>query len=67
MNKYIGMVVEIIYQDAAGKITQIKIEIRGIRNGLIRAQCILTGQTRAFREDNISAVELVQDGVRRVV
>ncbi|WP_433943347.1 hypothetical protein [Paenibacillus sp. SN-8-1] len=67
MKKYIGKIVEIIYQDAAGKITQRKIEIRGIRNGLVRAQCMLTGQPRAFREDNILAVQLVQGGVRHVV
>ncbi|WP_433947045.1 hypothetical protein [Paenibacillus sp. SN-8-1] len=67
MEKYIGEIVEIIYLDAAGKITQRKIEVHGIRNGLVRSKCLQSGQPRAFKLDNILAIQPVQGGVRRAV
>jgi len=53
MEKYIGNVIEIIYIDRDGKITQRKIKLQGIRNKLIRATCLNTNQTRVFRMDNV--------------
>lgn len=53
MEKYIGNVIEIIYVDRKGKITQRKIRLQDIRNKLIRATCLKTNQPRVFRMDNI--------------
>ncbi|PAD73929.1 hypothetical protein CHH67_19025 [Paenibacillus campinasensis] len=53
MEKYIGNVIEIIYVDRKGKITQRKIRLQGIRNKLIRATCLKSNQPRVFRMDNI--------------
>ncbi|MDH6371732.1 putative DNA-binding transcriptional regulator YafY [Paenibacillus sp. PastF-3] len=48
MKMSVGQTIEIIYQDKAGKITQRKIEILGIRDGRIRANCLTTGEPRVF-------------------
>ncbi|MGN7358667.1 hypothetical protein ACTHPF_12385 [Paenibacillus sp. SAF-054] len=53
--KYIGQRVEIVYLDREGKITQRKIEVKGIRSGLVRATCLQTGAPRTFRLDRILA------------
>lgn len=55
VNKYIGQVVEIIYMDRTGKITQRHIQIHGMRGDLVRATCMVTGEPRAFRLDRILA------------
>ncbi|MEK4236487.1 hypothetical protein [Paenibacillus sp. FSL H7-0714] len=48
MKMSVGQIVEIVYMDKAGKITQRKIEILGIRAGRIRATCLTTGAPRVF-------------------
>jgi hypothetical protein len=48
MKMSIGQTIEMIYQDKAGRITQRKIEINGIRGGRIRATCLSTGLPRVF-------------------
>jgi predicted DNA-binding transcriptional regulator YafY len=48
MKMSIGQTIEMIYLDKAGKITQRKIEILGIRAGRIRATCLTTGAPRVF-------------------
>ena len=53
MRKYIGDVIELIYLDRKGKITQRKIRLQGIRNDLIRATCLNTNQPRVFRMSNV--------------
>jgi predicted DNA-binding transcriptional regulator YafY len=53
MKMSIGQTVEIIYLDKAGKITQRKIDILGIRVGRIRAACLTTGAPRVFLADSI--------------
>lgn len=53
--KYIGQVVEIMYQDRSGKITQRKIEVKGIRGNIVGATCLKTGAPRTFRMDSILA------------
>ncbi|MCI1776600.1 MULTISPECIES: hypothetical protein [Paenibacillus] len=53
MKKYIGEVIELIYVDRKGQITQRKIRLQGIRNNLIRATCLKTNQPRVFRMDNV--------------
>jgi len=56
VKKYINQVVEIIYMDRNGQITQRSIHIHVIRNGLIRATCLQTGAPRAFRTEQILAL-----------
>ncbi|AOZ94919.1 hypothetical protein [Paenibacillus crassostreae] len=56
--KYIGQIVEIIYMDRNGKITQRCIEVNSIRNGLIKATCLKSGSARTFRLDNVLAWQL---------
>lgn len=48
--KYIGHIVEIVYMDKIGQITQRRIEVKGIKSGLIRAKDIQSGQPRTFKE-----------------
>lgn len=62
MNKYIGRIVEIIYLDRAGHVSQRRIRVHDIRGGLIRATCLNTGKPRAFREQNILACVPVKGG-----
>ncbi|MGF7047524.1 hypothetical protein J2T13_002029 [Paenibacillus sp. DS2015] len=53
--KYLGKIVEIMYMDQSGKITQRRIEVKSIRDGLLRATCLMTGSPRMFLIDNILA------------
>jgi len=55
MKMRVGQIVEIVYVDKAGKITQRKIEINSIRDGMLRATCLSTSSPRIFRVDNILA------------
>ncbi|WP_397334183.1 hypothetical protein [Paenibacillus macerans] len=55
VKKYIGRTVEIIYMDRLGKITQRKIKVHDVREGLVRATCLASGEPRAFRVDRILA------------
>jgi predicted DNA-binding transcriptional regulator YafY len=56
MNKYIGRVVEIIYLDRSGKITQRKIEVRAIQGRVVRAYCLQQRAPRVFVIDRILAI-----------
>ncbi|ANS74647.1 hypothetical protein AWM70_08655 [Paenibacillus yonginensis] len=55
--KYKGTVVEIIYMDRKGQITKRSIEVYGIKQGMVTAKCLKTGQIRSFRVENILAVQ----------
>ncbi len=61
MHMHIGQTVEIVYMDKAGRITQRKIEIKGIRDGRIRATCLATGAPRVFLTANILAWQPVAE------
>lgn len=61
MKMSIGQTIEIIYLDKAGKITQRKIEVNGIRDGRIRATCLTTGAPRIFLAANILSWQPVQE------
>ncbi|MDT3426048.1 putative DNA-binding transcriptional regulator YafY [Paenibacillus forsythiae] len=50
-----GQIVEIVYQAKDGKITQRKIEVKGIKDGRIRATCLSSGAPRVFLLANILA------------
>ncbi|AJS59186.1 hypothetical protein [Paenibacillus sp. IHBB 10380] len=65
--KYLGKIIEIMYMDQSGKITQRRIEVNSIRNGLIRATCLMTGSPRTFRIDNILAWQAPRTAVREAV
>ncbi len=52
---HIGELLEIVYMDQSGKLTQRRIEIKHIRNGLIYADCLRSGEPRTFKEENILA------------
>ncbi|PQP80287.1 hypothetical protein C0Q44_28145 [Paenibacillus sp. PCH8] len=53
--KYLGWLVEIIYEDQSGKITKRRIQIKNIRSGLIKAHDLLSGGPRTFRESGLLA------------
>ncbi|HEY2491953.1 MAG TPA: hypothetical protein VGI33_03370 [Paenibacillus sp.] len=65
--KYLGKVIEIMYMDQSGKITQRRIEMNSILNGLIRATCLMTGSPRTFRTDNILAWQAPRTATREAV
>ena len=60
MKMHIGQIVEIVYMDRAGKITQRKIEIKSMRDGILRATCLLSDSPRIFRMENILAWQPVK-------
>ncbi|BFH70773.1 MAG: hypothetical protein E6230_09860 [Paenibacillus dendritiformis] len=53
LDQYIGYTVEIIYEDKHGAITQRRIIIRSIRDGVLHATCLKAGAWRPFRIDRI--------------
>ncbi|WP_229521423.1 hypothetical protein [Paenibacillus monticola] len=57
----IGQTIEIVCQEKAGKITQRKVEIEGIRDGRIRATCATTDAPRVFLSSSILAWQLVRE------
>ncbi|MBE9915760.1 hypothetical protein G8C92_17225 [Paenibacillus donghaensis] len=58
--KYVGQIVEIIYLDRMGKITQRRVEVKAIRDGMMKAKCLKSGSPRIFRTENILAWKLVE-------
>ncbi|OWA36814.1 hypothetical protein B9G55_01670 [Saccharibacillus sp. O16] len=53
--KYIGEVVEIVYMDKNGHLSQRRIEIHAIRGSLVYSTCLTSGERRTFRQDRILA------------
>ncbi|MCE3202689.1 hypothetical protein [Paenibacillus sonchi] len=56
-----GQTIEIVFVDKTGKITQRKIEVKGIREGRIRATCLSTGAPRVFLAASILAWQPVAE------
>ncbi|UQZ34625.1 hypothetical protein C2I18_14480 [Paenibacillus sp. PK3_47] len=56
-----GQIIEIIYVDNAGKITQRKLEVKGVRDGRIRANCLTTDSPRVFLVANILSWQPVKE------
>ncbi len=52
---HIGELLEIVYMDQTGKLTQRRIEIKHIRNGRVYADCLRSGEPRTFKLENILA------------
>ncbi len=61
LEKHVGKMVEIVYVDRNGRITQRRIHIRSVRRGLVRAFCATSHAPRIFRADNILAVMPVKN------
>jgi len=53
--KYVGEVVEIVYMDKDGNLSQRRIEVHGIRGELVYSTCLTSGERRTFRKDRILA------------
>ncbi|MGF6354098.1 hypothetical protein ABIE27_002008 [Paenibacillus sp. 4624] len=53
--KYLGWLVEIIYQDQSGKITKRRIQIKIIRSRMIKADDLLSGQPCTFKKSGLLA------------
>lgn len=53
--KYIGEVVEIVYMDKNGQLSQRRIEVHGVRGELVYSTCLASGARRTFRQDRILA------------
>ncbi len=59
MQKYIGRVVELVYLDRHGKITQRRIRVMSVRDGKLKAYCYDQRALRIFNEANILAMQPV--------
>ncbi|BFH15895.1 hypothetical protein WJ0W_003302 [Paenibacillus melissococcoides] len=53
LDRYIGQQVEIIYEDRNGSISQRRIVVRRIRDGVLHATCLTAGAWRPFRLERI--------------
>lgn len=53
--KYVGEVVEIVYMDKDGNLSQRRIEVHGLRGELVYSTCLTSGERRTFRKDRILA------------
>lgn len=55
MEKYIGRMVEIIYQDREDNLSQRRIKVESVRDGKVKAFCFTAGAPRIFTMANILA------------
>jgi predicted DNA-binding transcriptional regulator YafY len=55
LSKYIGSIVEIIYQGKDGRITKRYIQVRLIKDGIVKAYCLQRKCPRIFKIENILA------------
>ncbi|KJB88485.1 hypothetical protein AZ66_07310 [Paenibacillus sp. E194] len=53
LEHYIGREIEIIYEDRRGEITQRRIVVRSIRDGVLHATCMKAKAWRPFRLERI--------------
>jgi len=58
MQKYIGNVIEIIYLDRKGMVTQRQIEVLAVKDGRVRAKCLQSGAPRVFLESSILSMKV---------
>ena len=56
--RYVGRRVEIIYIDRNKRISQRRIEVVSVKNGHLRAYCLVQQALRLFRIDSILAVNV---------
>ncbi|SDC48467.1 hypothetical protein SAMN02799630_00207 [Paenibacillus sp. UNCCL117] len=62
MEKYIGRTIEMVYMGRNNQITQRTVEVRGVRDGVVQAFCLVKRAPRAFLIANILAVQPVFKG-----
>lgn len=62
LNRYEGMVIEMIYMDRCGRLTQRKIRVRSVRDDAVLAYCLEQRALRLFRLDRILAVHPLRGG-----
>lgn len=55
IGKYVGQMIELVYMDRAGRITQREIRINSVKSGKIRASSGADGSPRTFLEQGILA------------
>ncbi|RAV18849.1 hypothetical protein DQG23_24275 [Paenibacillus contaminans] len=60
MQKYVGQVVELVYLDRRGKITQRRVEVREVAEEIVKAYCLVQRGPRIFRVANILAIQPVR-------
>lgn len=60
MEKYIGRIIVIIYQDRSGSFSQRRIKVLAVDGDKIKAYCYNVGAPRLFMADRILAVEAVR-------
>lgn len=53
LDHYVGKEIEIIYEDRKGTITQRRIVVRRVRDGVIHATCMKAKAWRPFRIERI--------------
>lgn len=58
--RYLSQTIEIIYCGEDGVITQRKIEVHSIEDGVVKAFCLSRCSRRLFRIENILAVQPVR-------
>ena len=56
IDKYVGQIVEIIYLDRNGHISQRKIEVWSIKDSSVKAYCLENRAPRIFMIENILAI-----------
>lgn len=59
IENYIGRTVQIIYNDRNRKITIRTIQVRAVKDGKVKAFCLIANAPRIFNIDNIIDVELI--------
>nr|WP_036703618.1 hypothetical protein [Paenibacillus sp. OSY-SE] len=62
LEHYIGRTVEIIYEDRHGTLTQRRIVVRKVKDGIVYATCLKTGAWRPFRLERILSWQPVGKG-----
>ncbi|MFX3637999.1 MAG: hypothetical protein ACE3L7_05060 [Candidatus Pristimantibacillus sp.] len=59
-HRYLNQLIEIIYLDSKGCVSQRQIIVRSVNDGKVKAYCNKAKAIRLFIEQNILAVEVVR-------
>lgn len=57
IDKYVGHVVVVIYEDRYGKISKRRVKVREVTDHHVKAYCLETQGPRLFTRNNILAIE----------
>lgn len=61
-NKYVGCIVELIYMDRRGRISQRTVRIRSAKEGMVAVFCLERQAPRLLRAERILAVQRKRSG-----